>query len=357
MPSYWPIRRQADNTIRMRTIDNVLALRAKLQAEVGVNAKPGSFLLATWNIREFGKQKPKHDLRLDESFHYFAEVISHFHLVALQEVNRDLKDFERLMDLLGPDWACLLTDTTEGTGGNEERMAYVYDKRFVRFRNVAGEIVLPEGRRKAEGDPENPDILQFARTPYAVSFQVGWLKFNLCTVHIYYGADTGAKLARRIAEIDAVAKFFKDRQKKETQNYILLGDFNIVSPEHQTMNALKKHGFTIPEGLKDDPANLGRNKFYDQIALKPVEKMIEVGASGVFAWDEVVFRAGAQDCGVYKKFMTKRGDKTGDELVKYYNTWRTFQMSDHLPMWVELKVDFTEDYLESLKPGATPLGG
>jgi hypothetical protein len=27
-------------------------------------------------------------------------------------------------------------------------------------------------------------------------------------------------------------------------------------------------------------------------------------------------------------------------------------MSDHLPMWVQLKVDFTEAYLESLKAGA-----
>jgi hypothetical protein len=25
--------------------------------------------------------------------------------------------------------------------------------------------------------------------------------------------------------------------------------------------------------------------------------------------------------------------------------WRTFQMSDHLPMWVELKIDYSDDYL------------
>ena len=39
----------------------------------------------------------------------------------------------------------------------------------------------------------------------------------------------------------------------------------------------------------------------------------------------------------------------------YANLWRTWQMSDHLPMWVQLKVDFTEDYLGSLKPGHEPL--
>jgi hypothetical protein len=30
-------------------------------------------------------------------------------------------------------------------------------------------------------------------------------------------------------------------------------------------------------------------------------------------------------------------------------------MSDHLPMWVQLKVDFTDAYLRSLQPGRTPL--
>jgi len=35
---------------------------------------------------------------------------------------------------------------------------------------------------------------------------------------------------------------------------------------------------------------------------------------------------------------------------KYYEKeWRTFQMSDHLPMWVELKVDFSDRYLEGLR--------
>jgi endonuclease/exonuclease/phosphatase family metal-dependent hydrolase len=32
----------------------------------------------------------------------------------------------------------------------------------------------------------------------------------------------------------------------------------------------------------------------------------------------------------------------------YLDEWRTFQLSDHLPLWVELDVDFTEDYLNNL---------
>jgi hypothetical protein len=37
-----------------------------------------------------------------------------------------------------------------------------------------------------------------------------------------------------------------------------------------------------------------------------------------------------------------------------YRNWRTWQMSDHLPLWVEIKMDFTDHYLESLA-GAKPL--
>ncbi|MEO1334510.1 MAG: hypothetical protein AAFV29_02665, partial [Myxococcota bacterium] len=64
-----------------------------------------------------------------------------------------------------------------------------------------------------------------------------------------------------------------------------------------------------------------------------------------------VFRSGPEDRDVYRPFMTKAKKKKGGALTRYYNTWRTFQMSDHLPMWVEIKVDFTNDYLNSLRPG------
>lgn len=49
-------------------------------------------------------------------------------------------------------------------------------------------------------------------------------------------------------------------------------------------------------------------------------------------------------------------EKTREAIDKYYKSvWRSFQMSDHKPIWVELKVDFTNDYLNSLKPENNPL--
>jgi hypothetical protein len=259
------------------------------------------------------------------------------------------------MSLLGHDWTYLVTDTTEGSGGNEERIAFVFDRRRVRFTSVVGEVVLPKSSIGASAG--GGEGLQFARTPFVVSFQAGWFKFNLCAVHIFFGADSGARLQRRIEEIREVAQFFSKRQDRELEDYILLGDFNIVSPEHRTMEALEGEGFVIPENLKRERTNLRGDKHYDQIALKVQEKRLEIGASGVFAYARSVFRDLDDDFLAYVDHMPPhlRGDTEAAQRAYYADKWRTWQMSDHLPMWVQLKVDFTEDYLESLKPDHEPL--
>lgn len=43
-----------------------------------------------------------------------------------------------------------------------------------------------------------------------------------------------------------------------------------------------------------------------------------------------------------------------DKKTRYYKTyWLTHQMSDHLPMWVELKIDFSRGYLNNFISGST----
>jgi hypothetical protein len=230
---------------------------------------------------------------------YIAEVISAFDLVAVQEVNADMDLFRRVLRLLGKSWDFIVTDVTDGASGNGERMAYVFDRRKVSFRGIAGEITLkpedlvdggkvselplPTGAkiRAANGDeteiakgstltlPKKQKLItgrQFARTPFLVSFQAGWFKFNLCTVHLLFGS--GAKgLDRRKQEIRKIGEFFAGRNKriikrkrdeayaafarkqgrkatnaerreireavdpKHAETYILLGDFNITGPE------------------------------------------------------------------------------------------------------------------------------
>ena len=48
------------------------------------------------------------------------------------------------MRRLGGDWGFLVTDVGEGEAANDERLAYVFDRRAVRLAGLAGELVIAE---------------------------------------------------------------------------------------------------------------------------------------------------------------------------------------------------------------------
>lgn len=333
---------------RIRVVDNLLALREQLMREVSHKTANDTLLLATWNVRDFDSNKFKHGPRLNESFYYIAEIISAFDIVALQEVYKNLKALRRVMKILGGNWEFITTDVTEGRSGNKERMTFVYDSNKVHFQNIAGEIVLPETKLIA-------GKRQFARTPYLVAFQSGWFRFMLCTVHIYYGSQSGEGFARRVKEIKQIAKFIGKKADEEKYNYILLGDFNIVTPECETMYALTGSGFVIPNELQH-PTNIDENKFYDQIAFKTRPGEFRLAGSennaGVLRFYRSVFKDDEFD--TYEPYIDSAkleaaGPDRTDKEKYYKDTWRTFQMSDHYPLWVELQIDFSEDYLNKLR--------
>ncbi len=407
MVQYSSIRFWKNTKRRIRTIDGLLRLRKALYKEVKQKRDQGSILLASWNLRDFDSNKLGSGPRLDESYLYMAEIISAFDLVALQEVNRDLTPLKRLIKTLGrKEWDYIVTDITEGTSGNQERMAYVFNTNKISFGHMAGEVVLP-----------GKDIRQFARTPFLASFQAGWFKFNLCTVHMYFGSGTKG-IQRRVKEIEDLAKFVTDRQEKEAgEDYILLGDFNIKGKDHATMKALEKYDFVMHEDIMDIGTTLKGENPYDQIAMKVKNGMFELRDAGMFSFEDYVFR----DEDHQEYYATDNMDEAEDGLItqakeqsyidgrkktrrsarvrvlqaqaaqtkgsdltdaekdaiknsnipesdywddedtqkaidKYYKSvWRSFQISDHKPIWVELKVDFTNDYLNSLKPQNDPL--
>ncbi len=358
MPMYWKLK-HASEADRKRSIASLQRLRKQLDAEIPPRSLEDTLLLATWNIRDFDSNKFKHGPRLSETYHYLAEIISRFDVVAVQEINDDLRPLERVLEYLGPWWDYITTDITAGSGGNNERGTILFDKRKVRFKNVAGEIVLPKKMLIHEEE-------QFSRTPYLVSFQSGWFKFSLCTVHLYFGADSGEKLKRRIAEIERIAGFLAQRAESDESNLILLGDFNIVSPEHETMRALMDAGFHVPEELQHKTNMMG-TKFYDQIAFKLKRNELQLASypshasAGVFNYYKSVFTPG--DWETYYNLVKDDPNRDGEKWQKgksgvllddagrrkyYTNEWRTWQMSDHLPLWVALKVNFSDQYLKQL---------
>jgi hypothetical protein len=110
----------------------------------------------------------------------------------------------------------------------------------------------------------------------------------------------------------------------------------------------------VPEELRY-PTALSSSNYYDQIALRTQNKLFEIQKAGCFGWQKYVFRD--DDHAQYRSFMpaATRGGKAAKTDAAAYRKWRTWQMSDHLPLWAEVKMDFTDSYLESLRSGSRPL--
>jgi endonuclease/exonuclease/phosphatase family metal-dependent hydrolase len=190
-------------------------------------------------------------------------------------------------------------------------------------------------------------------------------------VHIYYGSESGEPLKRRIQEIERLVNFFAARQDREVrmekdatearggkmtptqvENYILLGDFNVVSPKHETMKALKRKGFVVPEAIDGDAVRREGEHYYDQIAVRVKDDRFAVTGGGLVRPFETVFRD--EDISEYeddwraiKDSNPEPGDSDADDL-DFYRKWRTWQISDHRPLWVKITTDFADDYLSNL---------
>ncbi len=373
MPRYQYLRHRIPAADRPRVIEHLQRLRAQLDRDIPDKDSGSNLLLATWNIRDLGKPGEGWGWgqRLPESHFYIAEILSRFDFVAVQEVN-ELEEWGKVMDILGPDWDFIATDVTDkALGGNGERLLYLYDKRKVWFQNIAGEIVLPNDMLVTDVTADSEEDLyrgkQFRRTPFQTAFQSGWFKFDICTVHLYYGEDRGPKLQERIAEIDRIAKYLSKRAEKSLKAgraLILLGDFNIVHPEHETMKALTRHGFVTPRTLSA-PSNLDRTKYYDQIAfmtepavLEYIDRPVAAGGranAGIFEIYESIFRngenGGADDTAQYETPLRKTREGAAGDLKKAFKDWRTWQISDHKPMWVRINSNGAAGYLDRLKAG------
>ena len=339
---------------RRRAAAGLLTLRRQLRKDIPARTVENTLLLATWNLREFGVGKDilksKYGNRLDESIQYIAEIVNHFDLVAIQEVKDNLADLKRLVRVLGSWWDYIVTDVVAGGSGNSERFAYLYDTRKVRFDHMAGEVTLP-GNKSI--------VWQLARTPFLCTFRAGWRRFSLCNVHIYYGTNK-PNVKRRIDEIDRLGKFLASKSDRrqtddngEPESLVLLGDFNIFSQKDETYKALLKHKFIVPI---TKPTNIRGDKVFDQIAFhdpkgrlwpkKELKKHEQGSKSGVFRFLSSVFRD--KDMRKYKPEMRKtcgaKYERAQDKKA-FFKQWRTYQMSDHCPLWVELCIDYSDAFI------------
>jgi endonuclease/exonuclease/phosphatase family metal-dependent hydrolase len=298
----------------------LLELRARIRrAKIPSSKLDETLNIATWNVREFGR-KP----RTKTALVYIAEILRQFDLIGLQEVRENLADLRRVLDILGPDWRAVYSDAIADAGGNRERIAFVYDRRAVTFGGLAAEAQPPRVKRGAEYLSD----ISWWRSPYLASFHAGNFDFVCIAAHIRWGGSE----RERLPEIEALAQWVHDKsQEKDAdgKDLIVMGDFNIPSEKSPLFKALTAKGLRVPDKLLRSTfgSNLEKNKRYDQILQLPEYPESFTNAGGVLDFYQ--------------------GDHT-PLFPRLTKQAMTYQLSDHLPLWVQINTNTEEHTLRAI---------
>jgi endonuclease/exonuclease/phosphatase family metal-dependent hydrolase len=213
----------------------------------------------------------------------------------------------------------------DDAGGNDERTAFLFDRRAVTFNGLAAEIDAPRLKRATEYLASQ----SFWRAPYLCSFRAGNFDFLAIAAH----ARWGGSVKGRKAELQLLSDWIKDRFASrfvEDHDLLVMGDFNTPSLEDGLFRALTDCGLKVPEALRNlrsgerfvGGSNLGKNKRYDQILHLPTTPDHAITAAGVVDFF-------IDDAHIAELFPRK----------KITRSQFTYELSDHLPIWVQLKVD------------------
>jgi endonuclease/exonuclease/phosphatase family metal-dependent hydrolase len=303
----------------------LLALRERIKAVKIPSSKLDETLnIATWNIREFGKSP-----RTEAAVHYIAEILGQFDLIGVVELRDDLADLGRVLKILGPTWRAVYSDMIPDAGGNRERLGFIYDKRAVAFNGLAAEASAPRSKKGIEYLPER----SFWRSPYMAAFRAGSFDFIVLTTHIRWGDSDEA----RRQEIAMLADWIEAKRREKTnedKDLIVMGDFNIPSRTDAMFAAITQHGLQVPKALLGaHGTNLEKDKRYDQILHYPIypESFTNAGGELDFFMDESRIKQ------LFPGGMTKE---------KF-----TYQLSDHLPLWMQINTDTEGQKLDQIVQG------
>ncbi|NQV15008.1 endonuclease/exonuclease/phosphatase [bacterium] len=379
-----------------------------------------SLVLGSWNIRKFGEIDPKK--RDDNHFKFITQTAGHFDLLAVQEVMDDLSSIRRLRDELNANanspneqYGLVLSDITgaiPGGEGMQERLAFLYRKdRILRteiasdisvdrapvmefLKNQVGQYVsslvdliedqesnrsdllswarewIKTGKRKTAPKPPKLDFanfLTFVRSPYCVSFQLGYTSPNPYEVmavaaHLVFGTPDQRKL-----EFEALVSWLSNRVVKKRRayypNFLLMGDLNLdidSEPDRKTVDDwIKDVSKDVSDKSKDADiylpfitphptpphelirSNVKLSQTYDQIGFFTTDPKFpravnrhQLGGNtslldyGVFNFTELFAQA------ILKQSYDSLNKKQKEALINRFQ----HTVSDHLPIWTRLKI-------------------
>jgi endonuclease/exonuclease/phosphatase family metal-dependent hydrolase len=311
-------------TVTPEIAAGLLKLKKRIaSAKIPPSKLDQSINVAIWNIREFGKSE-----RTDAAHHYIAEILGQFDLIAVVELRDNLKDLGCVLDYLGLSWRVVYSDWIEDSGGNHERVAFLFDRRAVTHTGLAAEVDPPRTKESKKAK-EYLARQSFWRAPYMCSFRAGNFDFIAIATHTRWGDSVSA----RRAELQMLSDWMDTRFKSkfvEDHDLLVLGDFNTPRLNDSLFKALASHGLQVPKPLVKlkcgdrviGGSNVNKSARYDQILhLATVDK-------------NFTNRGGAVDFFIDDDHIEELFPGKG-----YTRTQFTFQMSDHFPVWIQIKTD------------------
>jgi endonuclease/exonuclease/phosphatase family metal-dependent hydrolase len=236
-----------------------------------------TLLVATWNVANLGVQD-----RLDSDYALIAELISWFDLVAVQEVNDNLRGIEAIHARLPARYDLLFSDAS----GNRERQAFLFDTRKVKRLKEVGRVAIPPSQLpKIATTGTTTPFTGFDRGPYLASFESAACRFALLNVHLFYGSEAPADLDRR------------------------------------TLDALVALGLQTPPHSSQVASAIASDNQFDQVAFFPGPTARRfTGQCNVFDFDGALF----QDLWM---------SRTRAQFLSYVR----YHLSDHRPLWLQLQ--------------------
>jgi endonuclease/exonuclease/phosphatase family metal-dependent hydrolase len=273
-------------------------------------------LVATWNIANLGVQD-----RLDCDYALIAEIIGWFDLVAVQEVNDNLRGIDAIHAQLPARYDLLFSDAS----GNRERQAFLFDTRKVkRLKEVGRLSIPPSDLGKIKVPATTTAFPGFDRGPYIASFESGAFRFSLLNVHLFFGSPKQSDVDRRTLETFAVA-WWADQKHRDKRSYVPeilpLGDFNLPKMEKgdRIFDTLCTFGLEVPPHTSQIGSAIASDSYYDQIGFFPGPTRERfTGATNVFDFDGCLF-----------------ADLWKQRPEKPYWSYARYHISDHRPLWAE----------------------
>lgn len=161
------------------------------------------------------------------------------------------------------------------------------------------------------------------------SFASGNFDFIVITAHIQWGTEEG-----RDKELRLLADWVDAKRAEKTavdRDLIVMCDFNVPDTTGPLYQAVTSKGLCLPTGLASlaHGSNLEKDKRYDQILHYPVYPENCANTGGVLD-----FYGSEADIDALFPGMNK--------------TDFTYQMSDHLALWLQLRTDIDDMVLSQL---------